>query len=76
METVALYTIGCLCGIKTASILNTVVEYTGNLEDEINHYTDDESMVLNGERNEINVALNAIIYCNNNNIKLSILKYS
>ncbi|BCN32480.1 nucleoside phosphorylase [Anaeromicropila herbilytica] len=72
METAALFTIGGLRGIKTASILNTVVEYQGNLENEINSYVEGQSHMLQGESNEINVALNSIyIYEQKNNIYTS-----
>ncbi len=60
METAALFTIGSLRGVKTASILNTVVEYEGNLKEEINHYVDGESSMKQGEKNEILVALETI----------------
>ncbi|MDD3205736.1 MAG: nucleoside phosphorylase [Lachnospiraceae bacterium] len=59
METAALFTIGALRGVKTASILNTVVEYETDLESNIGNYVDGESIVKQGERNEILVALEA-----------------
>ena len=59
METAALFTIGALRGVKTASILNTVVEYETDLESNIGNYVDGESIVNQGERNEILVALEA-----------------
>lgn len=61
METAALFTIGSLRGVKTASILNTVVEYQGNLINEINNYVDGEMAVKQGENNEILVALETFI---------------
>lgn len=59
METAALFTIGSMRGIKTASILNTVVEYEENLEDNINSYTDGAAAMMTGEHNEIHTALEA-----------------
>ncbi len=59
METAALFTIGSMRGIKTASILNTVVEYEENLEDNINSYTDGATAMMTGEHNEIHTALEA-----------------
>lgn len=61
METAALFIIGALRGVKTASILNTVVEYEGDLKNEINHYVDGEASVKQGESNEILVALEAFL---------------
>lgn len=61
METAALFTIGALRGVKTASILNTVVEYEGNLAEEINGYVDGEASMKQGEKNEILLALEAFV---------------
>ena len=61
METAALFVIGSLRGIKTASILNTVVEYKENLTEDINSYVDGELSVKQGEKNEIQVALEAFV---------------
>ena len=63
METAALFVIGRLRGVKTASILNTVVEYEDSLEDNINNYTDGENATAQGEKNEIHVALEALHLC-------------
>lgn len=60
MESAALFTIGALRGLKTASILNVVVESDGSLDEGINNYTDGESATAMGEKNEILVALEAI----------------
>lgn len=57
METAALFVIGRLRGVHTASILNTVVEYEDSLEDNINSYTDGASKMMQGEWNEIHTAL-------------------
>ncbi len=61
METAALFVIGGLRGVKTASILNTVVESDGGLEDGINSYVDGESATSLGEKHEILTALEAIV---------------
>lgn len=61
METAALFVIGGLRGIKTASILNNVVEVNGDLKDEINSYVDGESAVAEGEKREILTALEAMV---------------
>ena len=63
IETAALFVIGKLRGVKTASILNTVVEYEDNLEDNINNYTDGVNATVQGEKNEIHVALEALYRC-------------
>ena len=63
METAALFVIGKLRGVKTASVLNTVVEYEDNLEDNINNYTDGVNATVQGEKNEIHVALEALYRC-------------
>ena len=59
METAALFVIGRLRGVHTASILNTVVEYEDSLEDNINSYNDGASKMMQGEHNEIHTALEA-----------------
>jgi len=61
METAALFTIGALRGIKCASILNTVVEYESDLEQNINDYVDGKSEVHRGESDEIKTALEAFV---------------
>lgn len=61
METAALFTIGALRGVKCASILNTVVEFEEDLEKNINEYVDGESVVKQGEANEIITALEAFL---------------
>ncbi len=61
METAALFIIGALRGVKTASILNTVVEFEGNLAKEINGYVDGETSMKQGEKNEILVALETFV---------------
>jgi uridine phosphorylase len=66
METAALFTIGSLRGVKTASILNTVVEFEGNLTQEINGFVDGDASMKQGERNEILAALEAFVLCEKN----------
>jgi len=61
METAALFVIGGLRGIKTASILNVVVEKEGNLEGGINDYIDAKNNSKRGEELEILTALEAIV---------------
>ncbi|MDC7241174.1 MAG: nucleoside phosphorylase [Spirochaetales bacterium] len=61
METAALFTIGSLRGVKCASILNTVVEFEEDLEQNINDYVDGESIVKKGEADEIRTALEAFV---------------
>lgn len=61
METAALFTIGSLRGVKTASVLNTVVEFKGDLTKEINGYVDGNTRMIQGESNEILVALEAFV---------------
>lgn len=59
METAALYTIGRLRGVKTASILNNVVVSGGDTANAIGGYVDGESLTKKGEENEILTALDA-----------------
>ena len=60
MESAALFTIGTLRGIKTAALLNNVVAYEGDTADSIGQYVDGESLSMQGEKNEILVALEAL----------------
>lgn len=66
METATLFVVGRLRGIKTASILNNVVEVEGDLKDEINNYVNGESAVAEGEKREIIAALEAFVAYENN----------
>ena len=59
METSTLYTVGRIRGIKTAAILNNVVEYGQDTGDSIANYASGEDMTMVGERNEIVTALEA-----------------
>lgn len=64
METAALFTIGRLRGVKTASILNNVVPYDGDTSESIGSYADGESLAMLGEKNEIITALEAFVKYN------------
>ncbi|MDD4377021.1 MAG: nucleoside phosphorylase [Eubacteriales bacterium] len=59
METSALFTVGSLLGIKTAAILNNVVPFEGEIKDGIGGYSEGQGLAVVGERNEIEVALEA-----------------
>ena len=61
METATLFVVGSLRGVKTASILNNVVEVDGDLMGGINSYVDAESAVAEGEKREIITALEAFV---------------
>ena len=61
METAGVFVTGGLRGVKTASILNTVVEFKEALSDNINSYTDGESVMMKGEQMEILTALGAFV---------------
>ena len=52
--------------MKTASILNTVVEWEDSLEENINSYTGGESAMMQGERMEILTALEAFVRIDKN----------
>lgn len=60
METAALFTIGRLRGVRTASILNNVVLWGEDTADAIGGYADGEELTAAGERREIAVALEAL----------------
>lgn len=66
METAALFVIGTLRRVRTASILNTVVEAEESIEDNINSYTSGESKMMAGERLEILTALEAFVRLDRN----------
>lgn len=61
METAAVFVTGGLRGVKTASILNTVVEYQEELAEQINSYNSGESAMMRGEQMEILTALEAFV---------------
>ena len=59
-ETAALYTVGRLRKVHTASILNNVVIWGENTEDSIGSYQGGENLTAIGEEREIEVALEAM----------------
>ena len=61
METAALFTIGRLRGMRTASILNNVVLWGADTADAIGGYVGGESLTAQGERLEILTALEAFV---------------
>lgn len=61
MESASLFVIGGLRGLKTAAVLNVVVEAEGELSIGINNYVDGRQAVVDGEQKEILTALNAIV---------------
>ena len=60
METAALFTIAHLRGVKAASILNNVVAYEQDTAESISSYVDGANLAMQGERNEILTALEAL----------------
>ncbi|MGV8980763.1 nucleoside phosphorylase [Clostridium sp.] len=60
MESAALFVIGGVRNLKTASVLNVVVENDGNLAG-INNYVNGESVTALGEKKEILTVLEAIV---------------
>ncbi len=58
METSALFTVGRIRGLKTASILNNVVLWGEDTADSIGSYADGENRTAKGEEAEILTALN------------------
>ena len=60
METAALFAVGTLRGLRTASILNVVVEWKKDLKDGIYSYKNGEDAAALGERNEILLALETL----------------
>ena len=59
-ETAALYTVGRLRKVHTASILNNVVVWGQNTEESIGSYQGGEDLTAIGEQKEIEVALEAM----------------
>ncbi len=61
METAALFTVGALRGVRTASILNNVVAFEDKADTAaaIGDYVDGAALAMQGEENEIRVALEA-----------------
>lgn len=66
METAAVFVVGTLRGMKTASILNCVVAYGEKLAENINSYVDGEKAMMLGEEREILTALEACYLLENN----------
>ncbi|MFN2304435.1 MAG: nucleoside phosphorylase, partial [Anaerolineales bacterium] len=64
METAALFTIGMLRGVSTASVLNCVVTYEDDTADSIAQYVDGENLSMQGEKHEIRTALEAFYRIN------------
>lgn len=64
METAALFTIGRLRGVRTASILNNVVTYEEDTADSIAQYVDGGNLSMQGEKHEIQTALEAFFRIN------------
>jgi uridine phosphorylase len=61
MESATLFVIGSLRGLKTASVLNVVVEQNGSLASGISGYVEGGRLTAVGEENEIRTALGAIV---------------
>ena len=62
METSTMMVVGALRGMRIASVLNVVVEHSGNLEEGINNYQQQESSSQNGEYRQILLALEALYF--------------
>lgn len=65
METAALFVVGRLRGMKTASILNVVAACKGNIAEHIGRYVDGETLMTQGEEHEILTAFKAFEKMNN-----------
>lgn len=66
METSALFTVGRLRQLKTASILNNVVLYRQSINDGINAYVNETEDMAKGELHAANVALNVLFQSSTN----------
>jgi len=62
METAALFVIGRLREVRTASILNVVTEKTASLEQSINDYASGKRAAAMGEEREIKLALETFAF--------------
>lgn len=60
-ETAALFVVGMMRGVKTASILNVVAGFQGDILSSVGNYANGEEATATGERNEILTALDAIV---------------
>lgn len=65
METAALFAAGAVRGVRTASILNVVVEWKKDLKEGVSSYKDGEDAAARGEKNEILAALEALVIVKN-----------
>lgn len=61
METAALYTIAALRGMRAASVLNNVVLYGADAAEGIGQYSGGDKAMADGERAEIQTALEAFV---------------
>ena len=59
METAALFVLGSLRGVRTASILNVVAAYQSSVAEDIGKYASKEATSMSGEEREILTALEA-----------------
>ncbi len=62
METAALFVIGRLREVRTASILNVVTEKTASLEQSINDYASGEPAAARGGERENNITPDAFLF--------------
>lgn len=69
LETSTLFVVGRLRGLKTGSILNNVVEHEDDLKEGINEYVNKNEICMEGEKNEILVALEAIVLLENEKVQ-------
>ena len=60
METAALFAVGAVRGVRTASILNVVVEWKKDIKEGVGAYKDGADAAAMGEKNEILTALEAL----------------
>jgi uridine phosphorylase len=60
METAALYTIGRIRGVRTASVLNNVVLWGTDTAESIGGYAEGENLTAQGEQNELLTAFGAL----------------
>lgn len=65
METASLFVVGQLRGVKTASILNNVVEYKSDIKEGIVDYVMEGVGPVEGEKREIILALESLVKIHN-----------
>ena len=68
METAALFVVGRIRGMKTASILNVVAACKSNVAENIGRYADGEALTAQGEEHEILTAFEALTKLENKTI--------